>query len=91
MKKNNFKGFYEDEESLKMMDVINREANKEYVRRIKVKEQKQNKIIKVFVVLSLMFIAGCVLYLSGKKYQTDVSKCVANGESQAVCEYKFSK
>lgn len=91
MKKNNFKGFYEDEESLKMMDAINKEADKEYARRIKVREEKKNNKIKVFVVLSLLFITGCVLYLSGKNYQANVSKCVANGENQAVCEYKFSK
>ena len=56
MKKNNFKGFYEDEESLKMMDAINKEADKEYARRIKAREEKKNNKIKVFVVLSLLFI-----------------------------------
>lgn len=92
MKKvNKFEGFYEDEESIKMLESINQAANKEYVKRVNKKELKQNRIMMVFVIGSLIFIAGCILYLSHKNYDKNVNECVAKGETQTVCEYKFSK
>lgn len=91
MKKNNFKGFYEDEESIKMMEIINKEADKEYAKRVKEKENKQNKIMMAFVIGSLIFIASCILIISGKHTQKNINECVAKGETQTVCEYKFSK
>ena len=92
-KKNNFKGFYEDEESLKMLEIINESADKEYarIRKVEKRAKTESILIKVFVITSLLFMAGCVLYVSGLKYQNNVNKCVASGESQASCEYKFSK
>lgn len=91
MKKNSFKGFYEDEESLEMMKSINEAADREYAKRESKKEQKQNRIMMAFVLGSLMFIASCILYLSHKSYEKNVNECVAKGENQTVCEYKFSK
>ena len=92
-KKNNFKGFYEDEESLKMLEAINKSADEEYKKTQK--KEKREKIegifIKIFVVASLLFMAWCVLYVSSRKYQNNVDECVAKGENQASCEYKFSK
>lgn len=91
MKKNNFKGFYEDEDSIKMLESINQAANKEYAKRENKKEQKQNRIMMAFVIGSLIFIASCILILAGKHTQKNINECVAKGETQTVCEYKFSK
>lgn len=92
MKKvNKFEGFYEDEDSIKMLESINQAANKEYVKKENKKEQKQNRIMMTFVIGSLIFIAGCIIHLSHKGYEKNVNECVAKGESQTVCEYKFSK
>lgn len=94
MKKNNkFEGLWEDEESLKMMEIINESANKEYANR-KVaykKAKKQDRIVKIFVISSLIFIAGCILYISNKVFEKDVAECVAKGNDRATCEYKLSK
>ena len=88
-----FTGFYEDEESIKMMDLINESATKEYERR-KVaykKAKKQDKLITIFVIGSLIFMGLCVLYISNKIFEKDVAECVAKGNDKAVCEYKLSK
>lgn len=88
-----FTGFYEDEESQKMMEIINRSANEEYAKR-KVaykKAKKQDKLIKIFVIGSLIFMGLCVLYISNKIFEKDVAECVAKGNDKAVCEYKLSK
>lgn len=92
-KKDKFKGFYEDEESLKMLEIINQQANEEYEKELKKekKERIEDILIKIFIIASLLFMAGCVIYVSSLKYNKDVNECVAKGESKASCEYKFSK
>lgn len=94
MRKNNkFEGLWEDEESLKMMEIINESANKEYANRKQLmkKAEKQDRLVKIFVISSLLFIAGCVLYISNKVFEKDVAECVAKGEDRTTCEYKLSK
>lgn len=93
MKKNSFKEFYEDEESLKMMEIINNEADKEKERRkvLYKKAKRQDKVTMVFVIVSLLFILGCILHLSNKSYEKNVADCVSKGYTQEACEYEFSK
>lgn len=92
-KKDKFKGFYEDEESLEMLEVINKIADEEYAKELKKekKEKREDFLIKFFIIASLLFMAGCVIYISSLKYRNNVDKCVSEGESQTSCEYKFSK
>lgn len=94
MKKvNSFEGFYEDEESLKMLDMINKNADKEYVR-IKKQEKKDkigNLLMKVFIIASLMFVTGCLVYISSKSFNKNVEECVGKGYEKDYCEYQFSK
>lgn len=91
--KNNFKEFYEDEESIKMMNIINEEAEKEREKRKELykQEKKQDRITMIFVIGSLLFILGCILYVSNKSYEKNVENCVNKGYTQTECEYEFSK
>jgi hypothetical protein len=93
MKKNNFKGFYEDEESIKMMEIINKEADKEKERRIEFakKEKKSDRWFKIGLFLTLAFIVGCFAHLSNELYKTNYEYCVANGHSATECETHLSR
>ena len=88
-----FNGFYEDEESRKMMDLINESANKEYERRkaIAKKEKHQDLFLKIFIFLTLGFMLYCAIKVSNTNFKNNVERCVAKGEEKSICEYKFSK
>lgn len=88
-----FKGFYEDEESQKMISIINENAEKEFEKRkaLYKKEKREDKFVKVFVVLSLLFMACCIIYMAHKMFGNNVAECIANGGDVATCEYKFTK
>lgn len=94
MRKNNkFEGLWEDEESIKMMNIINEEAEKEREKRKELyrQEKKQDRITMIFVIGSLLFILGRILYVSNKSYEKNVENCVNKGYTQTECEYEFSK
>lgn len=94
MKKiNKFEGFYEDEESIKMMEIINKEAEKERERRMiaSKKEKKADKWFKVGLFISIALLLTGILYLANKSYESNFNYCVANGHSAEVCEAHLSK
>jgi hypothetical protein len=99
-----FTGFYEDEESLKMMESINRASDLERERKMKLakvqnekakvqakKEARSNKLFMIGVFVSMVFIATGLLYLANKSYESNYNYCVANGHSAEVCEAHLSK
>lgn len=88
-----FTGFYEDEESQKMMEIINRSSNKEYVRR-KTKAKKEHNqylLLKVFIILTLVFMSYCVFKTANMKVGKDIQECVEKGEDRTTCENKFGR
>ena len=88
-----FTGFYEDEESQKMMEIINRSANEEYTKR-KVaykKEKKQDFLLKLFIILTLLFMGYCVFKTANMKIGKDIQECVEKGEDRTTCENKFGR
>ena len=99
-----FTGFYEDEESLKMMESINKASDEERARKVALakaqqekarvqakKEARSNKIFMIGVFVSMVFIATGLLYLANKSYESNYNYCVANGHSPEVCEAHLSK
>ena len=65
-KKNKFEGFYEDEESLAMLESINKASDRERILRLQ-REKKQAKFdrfFKIFVVSSTIFILLSATYLA---------------------------
>lgn len=93
MKKNKFNGFYEDEESIQMMNIINEAADKEKERRIAFakKEKKSTRRFYVGLTICLIFMIGCFSYMAHRLYVTNYDYCVANGHSPEVCEAHLSK
>ena len=65
-KKNKFEGFYEDEESLTMLESINKAADRERVLKLQreKEEAKKDKYFKIFVVASTIFILLGATYLT---------------------------
>lgn len=101
---NEFEGFYEDEESIMMMESINKASEQERARKIaqakaqnekaKVqakKEARSNRWFMTGVIVSVIFIATGLLYLANKSYEKNYNYCVANGNSPEVCEAHLSK
>lgn len=97
---NEFEGFYEDEESIMMMESINKASEQERVRKaqeqvkrnkIAKKEAKADKWFKIGLFISMVFIATGILYLANKSYEKNYNYCVANGHSAEVCEAHLSK
>jgi len=88
-----FTGFYEDEESQKMMEIINRSANEEYAKR-KVaykKEKKQDLLLKIFIILTLGFMLYCTLKVANLRVGQDIQECINKGEDKTICENKFGR
>ncbi len=65
-KKNKFEGFYEDEESLAMLESINKASDRERILRLQreKKEAKFDRFFKIFVVSSTIFILLSATYLA---------------------------
>lgn len=65
-KKDKFEGFYEDEESLAMLESINKAADRERVLKLKreKEEARKDKYFKIFVVASTVFILLGATYLT---------------------------
>lgn len=65
-KKNKFEGFYEDEESLAMLESINKASDRERILRLQreKKETKFDRFFKIFVVSSTIFILLSATYLA---------------------------
>ena len=93
MKVYKHEGLYEDEESIKMMKAINEQANKSRVEKIEAqkKEHKQDVFLRVFVIASCLFILSSIFYLTNKKYEKDVTKCINSGYAEDICRYELSK
>ena len=101
---NTFEGFYEDKESMEMMESINRSSDMERQRKIEKaklesekakiqakKEARSNRWFMTGVIVSAIFICTGLLYLANKSYEKNYSYCVANGHSAEVCEAHLSK
>lgn len=101
---NEFEGFYEDEESINMIESINKASDEARARKVaqaKVqnekarvqakKEARSNKLFMIGVFVSMVFIATGLLYLANKSYESNYNYCVANGHSPEVCEAHLSK
>ena len=65
-KKDKFEGFYEDEESLAMLESINKAADRERVLKLQreKEEARKDKYFKIFVVASTIFILLGATYLT---------------------------
>ena len=65
-KKDKFEGFYEDEESLAMLESINKSADRERVLKLQreKEETRKDKYFKIFVVASTIFILLGATYLT---------------------------
>ena len=65
-KKDKFEGFYEDEESLEMLESINKAADRERVLKLQreKEEARKDKYFKIFVVTSTIFILLGATYLT---------------------------
>lgn len=65
-KKDKFEGFYEDEESLAMLESINKAADRERVLKLQreKEEARKDKYFKIFVVASTVFILLGATYLT---------------------------
>ena len=65
-KKDKFEGFYEDEESLSMLESINKAADRERVLKLQreKEEARKDKYFKIFVVASTIFILLGATYLT---------------------------
>lgn len=86
-----FNGFYEDEESLKMIDVINRNADIEYKKNlafVKKEKRKQKGIDGLCLIGSIMLFAIIISWgikLNNKLNQQDMNSCLRNN-TQEYCE-----
>lgn len=65
-KKDKFEEFYEDEESLAMLESINKAADRERVLKLQreKEEARKDKYFKIFVVASTVFILLGATYLT---------------------------
>lgn len=88
---NKFNGFYEDEDSVKMMDVINKRADIEYKKNLKeqVKENKKRRNINILCVIGSItlfaIVMAWVIILNNKLNQQDMNSCLKNN-SKDYCE-----
>lgn len=84
-KKNNFEGFYEDEESLKMLDIIRENANKQDDKKV-----DENKLFTrleiVFIVCSVLFIATAIILIYVRMGDDALNSCQQLGNSLEYCE-----
>lgn len=88
---NRFNGFYEDDDSVKMIDAINKNADIEYKKNLK-KQEKENKrkrttnALCVIGSISLFVIVMVwVVILNNKLNQQDMNSCLKNN-SKDYCE-----
>lgn len=86
-KKDEFKDFYEDEESLKMMRAINKSANEEKKRREQqlFQEARTEKAFKIFVIALLIALLTIVLIINGKLQQSGIESCIKKGNTESYC------
>lgn len=89
MKKNNYKGFYEDEESLKMMEAIHNQYVEERVNKFKKKESKKTVAIIVLAVILVALVIGFIMVKVNAETETLVNQCVADGSSLNYCKTKY--
>ena len=85
-----FNGFYEDEDSVKMMDVINKQADIEYKKNLKeqIKENKRKKITNTLCVIGSITLFAIVMVwiviLNTRLNKQDMNSCLKNN-SQEYC------
>lgn len=86
-KKDEFKDFYEDEESLKMMEAINKSANEEKKKREQqlFQEARTEKAFKIFVIALLIALLTIVLIINGKLQQSGIESCIKKGNTESYC------
>lgn len=86
-KKDEFKDFYEDEESLKMMKAINKSANEEKKKREQqlFQEARTEKAFKIFVIALLIALLTIVLIINGKLQQSGIESCIKKGNTESYC------
>ena len=90
MKKvNDFRGFYEDEESEKMLNAIHRAYRKDKIERYERKESIKTKVIVGLVIVAVLLILGLVLVHIGKENNEMVNQCVNSGKSLHYCQNKY--
>ena len=86
-----FNGFYEDEDSVKMMDVINKQADIEYKKNLKeqIKENKKRRNVNILCVIGSItlfaIVMAWVIILNNKLNQQDMNTCLKNN-SKEYCE-----
>lgn len=88
---NRFNGFYEDEDSVKMMDVINKRADIEYKKNLKeqIKENKKRRNVNILCVIGSItlfaIVMAWVVILNNKLNQQDMNSCLKSN-SKEYCE-----
>ena len=89
MKKNNYKGFYEDEESLKMMEAIHNQYVTERATKFQKKENKKTIAIIVLALILVALVIGLILVHVNKETYDLVNQCVNSGKSLSYCQNKY--
>lgn len=89
MKKNNYRGFYEDEESLKMMEAIHNQYVTERATKFKKKENKKTIAIIVLALILVALVIGFIMVKVNAETNDLVNQCVKNGSSLNYCKTKY--
>ena len=85
-----FKDFYEDEESIKMMNAINKNSDIEYKKNLRInrKETKKQNIKDILCItgsiLLFALVIAWVIILNSKLNQKDMKNCLKNN-TQDYC------
>ncbi len=89
MKKNNYRGFYEDEESLKMMEAIHNQYVTERATKFQKKENKKTIAIIVLAIILVALVIGFIMVKVNAETNDLVNQCVKNGSSLNYCKTKY--